>query len=1818
MTSSDNRLAEALRAALVDAANLRVRNKELADSLTEPVALVGMACRFPGGVTEPQDLWDLVVSGSDAVGEFPTDRYWDLDNLYDPDPAARGKSYTREGGFLYDADEFDARFFGISPREALAMDPQQRLLLEVSWEAIERAGIDPKSLKGTNTGVFTGLMYHDYTVRGLEVPAEVDGYLGTGGTGSVASGRVSYVLGLEGPAVTVDTACSSSLVALHHAVASVRSGESGLALAGGVTVMATPGTFVEFSYQRGLSPDGRCKSFAAAADGTGWGEGVGVLLVERLSDAERNGHEVLAVIRGSAVNQDGASNGLTAPNGPAQQRVIRQALANARVAASEVDVVEAHGTGTTLGDPIEAQALLATYGQDRPHDRPLWLGSIKSNIGHAQAAAGVAGVIKMVMALRGGVLPRTLHVDAPSPHVDWSSGSVALLTEQQPWPEVDRPRRAAVSSFGLGGTNAHVILEQAPARDSAPAVSTSPVDGSAVEESAVEDLDTRTATASAAAPLVAWVVSGRSREALAGQAARLTRFVNERAELHHVDIGPSLSARSRFEHRAVVLGRAREDLLAGLVAVAEGRSVAGVVEGVAGSGKTAFVFPGQGAQWLGMGRELYEAFPEFAVGFDAVVAELDAQLGCSLREVVWGDDDARLNRTLFTQAGLFAVEVALFGLLASWGVRPDYVAGHSVGELAAAHVSGVLSLEDAAVLVAARGRLMDALPAGGAMVAAQASEFEVAPLLTDEVGVAAINGPESVVVSGVETAVLEIAAKLRALGRHVKQLAVSHAFHSPLMEPMLAEFETIANGISYEQPEISIVSTLNGELADTGFRSSRHWVDHVRMPVRFGDAIRCLEQLGVTNFVEVGPASGLTSVVEQSTVSSEVACVSVLRKGHEEPRSALEAVAAIEVAGGAVDWNRVLRGQGRRVDLPTYAFQRQRYWLAGAQASTGDAAGLGLVSADHPLLGAVVELPGDEGWLFTGRLSLQSHPWLADHAVAGFVLLPGAAFVELALRAAEEAGCDGVRELTLSVPLVIPAAGSVTLQVRVGAIDDTGNRPITLWSRDDSQLALQTVHAQGLLSSQATTRTVETAPWPPADATSVDIDGLYDRLSDRGYDYGPTFQGLRAVWRRNDEIFVEAALPGLPDTAAENIGIHPALLDTTLHAVFASGLTQELVLPYAWSGVTLHGAGTGSVRARIATTGADSVSLEAADEAGRPVLSVESLISRPVSARELATVGSAANRDGLFRVEWTPVLVEPREVSTGFWRELERTDAVPDVVVYACPDGDDAESVHAAVAETLEVLQRWQVEARYHASTLLIVTRGAVAVDGEDITSLAGSAVWGLVRSAQMENPGRVVLVDCDSSIDPGRVLVTGEPQTAVRSGTTHAPRLTRVAKDPQTVDTLPEIGHVLITGGTGTLGAMVARHMVVKHGVRWLTLTSRRGMSAPGVEELVTELCRSGARVDVVACDVADRAAVDALIANIPADGPLAVIHAAGVLDDGVLGSLTRDRVEVVLKPKVDAALHLHEATIGRDVSAFVLFSSVAGVIGSPGQSNYAAANSFLDGLAAHRRANGSPAQSLAWGLWAEASGITSHLGDTDAVRMSRIGMAPMSSEYALNLLDRALLEGGNNLVAARFDSATLRMQAATVPPLLSGLLPTIGRSTHRESGAADLAQRIVGLGETERLELVVDVVCQQIATVLGHKDTSTIENDQKFQELGFDSLTAVEMTNRMKRVTGLPLPATLIFDYPTVESLAHHVMREISRNASNLRRGELVEFDRFERGLDSETMTPAVKFELVGKLEELVKNLTKDTIPGHAGGVTDFAEASAEDLFAFFDNSK
>ncbi|WP_051791385.1 type I polyketide synthase [Amycolatopsis jejuensis] len=1787
-------LAEHLLRELLDGARPRPVVPPRPEVVDEPIAIVGMGCRFPGGVASPEDLWRLVAEGREVISGFPVDRGWDLDALAGD---GRGNSVTGQGGFLDDVAGFDAEFFGVSPREALAMDPQQRLLLETSWEAVERAGISPAALRGTSTGVFIGTNGQDYANLVQNSPEDVEGHATTGLAASVVSGRISYTFGFEGPAVTVDTACSSSLVALHWAAQALRSGECSLALAGGVTVMSTATGFAGFSRQGGLAPDGRCKAFSDDADGTGWAEGAGVLVVERLSDAVRNGHEVLAVVRGSAVNQDGASNGLTAPNGPSQQRVIRQALAGAGLSASDVDAVEAHGTGTVLGDPIEAQAILATYGQDR--EIPLWLGGVKSNLGHTQAAAGVAGVIKMVMALRHGILPETLHVTEPSSRVDWSAGSVSLLTEQVSWPEVGRPRRAGVSSFGLSGTNAHVIVEQAP-----------PV--------ALDTVDS-------ADSVVPWLLSAKSAAALTAQIRQLTEFSELNPGIPAAGIGRGLATgRAVFDHRAVVLA-----------------GTSSVVRGLAAERSVAVVFSGQGGQRLGMGRELYEHFPAFADAFDAVAAGLDRDLDRPVREIMWGEDADLLDRTGYAQPALFAIEVALFRFLESLAVRVSRVAGHSIGEIAAAHVAGVLSLADACTLVSARARLMQALPAdAGAMVSVAATEAAVLPLLAGHettVSMAAVNGPESVVLAGTEDAVSAIARQLEEKGCKTKRLAVSHAFHSPLMEPMLADFADAIAGLSFAEPRIAVVSTVTGKVAGPGELSSPdYWVRQVRDPVRFADGVRTLIDEGVDTVLELGPGGVLAGLALDLVDPAGVTVVSALRRDRGEQAALLSALARMHVSGVGVDWTSLFAGAAGNVSLPTYPFQRSRYWLAPA-AEAGDAESVGLTPAGHPLLDGFVALAGDAGVVFTSRLSSRSHPWLADHVVQGSVLFPGTGFAELAIRAGDEAGCPRIEELTLESPLVLPDQGAVQVRVSVGAPTGTGSRAVLIHSRPagNSDASWQQ-HASGHLSCAAPAPAADDAVWPPAGAEPVQVTDCYADFAGLGFEYGPSFRGLQAMWRRDGELFAEVRLPeDVPE--AGTFGLHPALLDAALHPwlVRSSGQDRTGPVPFSWEGVSLHATGASALRVRLVPTGADTMSITITDPAGRPVATVESLISRRLSGTQLRAAGAAAG-DAVFGVDWTPLSTEvsapPGSVAVlgrdpfgvaGVLRAsgsvvsesagLTSMAEVPDVVL-ACLAGDPdrpVDSAHALSTGTLGLLQEWLATERFARSSLVFVTRGVTS--GED---LAASAAWGLVRTAQSEHPDRFGLIDLDPHGDLaalGTALTADEPQLAIREGGVSAARLVRKPPEPRPLGWDPG-GTVLITGGTGGLGRLLARHLVAGHDVRRLVLASRSGPAAPEAEKFVAELAELGADVSVVACDVADIDAVRALVGAIPAGHPLtAVVHTAGVLDDGVLGALTPGRVEDVLRAKVDSAWHLHEVTRELDLAAFVLYSSIAGVLGSPGQGNYAAANTFLDSLARHRKHEGLPAVSLAWGPWEQHTGMTANLSGADLARLERDGVAALPVEQGLALFDLAAGSAEPVVVPARLATASLRARRE-VPRLLQSLVPASRPEVART--AETVVQRAAGLSGGERARFVLEFVRTEVAAVLGHSSPASIGITRDFRDLGFDSLTSVELRNQLTTATGLRLPSTLVFDHPTPEAVATYLSARLPGDGARQPGPALEELARFEAALKADDSELAV---VAQRLEELAARLRRPA--GSEDGNSpapqgDIASASLDQLLGIIDD--
>ena len=1800
----------------------------------DPIVIVGMGCRFPGGVTSPAELWTLVTDGLDAIGDFPTRRGWMTENLYDPDPSATGKTYTHQGGFLYDADHFDPGFFGISPREATAMDPQQRLLLEIAWETVERSGITPASLRGERVGVFTGAIAQEYGSLSHRGNEDAEGYLVTGLTTSVASGRVAYTLGLEGPAITVDTACSSSLVALHLACQAIRQDECTMALAGGITVMATPAIFVEFSRQRGLAPDGRCKPFAAAADGTGFSEGGALVLLERLSDAQANGHHVFAVIRGSAVNQDGASNGLTAPNGPSQQRVIRKALANAGLTAADVDVVEAHGTGTTLGDPIEAQALLATYGTERPTDRPLWLGALKSNIGHTQAAAGIGGVIKMIQAMQHGVLPKTLHVDKPSPHVDWSSGAVKLLTERVEWPRNGHPRRAGVSSFGISGTNAHLILEDPPLT-SAP--------------------DT---PAPAADRVIPWVISGRTEQAVRDQAERLCEYVAADPSLNAVDVGYSLATtRTHHPHRAVVVAGGRDAFLTELRHLARGEVTAGVVEGVAGPpGKTVFVFPGQGSQWVGMAGELMAASPVFRAAIHACADALAPYVDWSLLDVLNASPQASpLDRVDVVQPSLFAVMVSLAELWRSYGIHPDAVVGHSQGEIAAAYVAGALSLHDAARITALRSKALTTIAGTGTMASIPLPAADVAVRLATHGGdlsIAAINGPTATVITGATHAVHELIEACSAEGIRARAIPVDYASHSPHIEAIRDQLLTELSEITPRPCETVFHSTVTATSLDTTTLTAEYWYENLRRPVRYQEAIHALHRNGHRLFLETSAHPVLTIPTQetldtaQETSNQRALCLGTLRRDEGGLPRFFTSLAHAHTHGATINWEPLFTGtQPHRIELPTYPFQRKPYWLA--PAAFVDVSTMGLAATGHPLLGATVPL-ADGGRMFTGSLSIKTHPWLADHAVMDTVLLPGTAFVELALHAAVNSGCDHVDDLTIEAPLVLPDEGDVHLQVRVEAQDEEGRHALTVHSRlagsDDPQGWIR--HARAVLVAQGEPGEPadDAAAWPPAGATPLDVGGLYDDLAGIGLRYGPAFQGLRAAWQDGDALLAEVSLEDSPAGVGE-FCLHPALLDASLHSLaFAADRAPDdsrVRLPFAWGGVSLYGRGARVLRVRLTPIGQDEISLQVADESGRPVAAIASLALRPIDPTQL-TSARAGQRDPLYQLEWTSLAATARATATGRWAVLGDaglTDALRaagvDAHAYAEVTLDDvasmdsAERVHAVTRQVLGLVQAFLADADSDDAQLLVATRAAVPEPGTgpetgpetgDVVDLAVAAVWGLVRSAQSENPERLVLVDHDGVPESYEALVTalasGESQLAVRDGRVRVPRLARVATgQPSTTTRFDAAGTVLITGGTGTLGALVAEHLITQHGVRRLLLTSRRGPAADDAGELATRLHGLGADVTITACDTADSTALADTLAAIPAEHPLtAVVHAAGVLDDATFPALTPDRLDTVMRPKVDAGWHLHQLTRDMDLAAFVLFSSVAGTIGSPGQANYAAANAYLDALAHHRRAHGLPATSLAWGLWADTSVMTAGLGQADVARLSRSGVTPMPAEQALTLLDAALATDRPALVTARLNLPMLQQRAAsgTLPTILRGLVPVAARRAGT-GGGEGLRQRLVSLSAAEQHALVLETVRRHIAAVLGHDTSEVIDPDRPFQEYGFDSLTAVEFRNRLAATTGQRLPATLVFDYPTATALAGYLRDKLVPD--DAQPAVLTELEKLESTLLTMPSEDAVRAQVTTRLRVLMAKWSEAEQATGSTVEDRIRSATTEEMFEFID---
>ncbi|KUJ41253.1 polyketide synthase [Streptomyces albus subsp. albus] len=1653
--ANEAKLREYLKKVTTDLDEAYRRLQGIEDQAREPIAIVAMSCRFPGGIRTPEELWRLLAAGGDAATRFPADRGWDLRNLFDSDPDTPDTTYTREGGFLDDATRFDPAFFGISPREALAMDPQQRLLLETSWEAFERAGIDPAALRGSRTGVFAGINASDYLRVALDAEEDFGGHLGTGNSASVLSGRVSYVFGLEGPAVTVDTACSASLVALHLAVQALRQGECSLALVGGVHVMSTPGLFIEFSRQRGLSRDGRCKAFSADADGFGPAEGVGVLLVERLSDARKNGHPVLAVVRGSAVNQDGASNGLTAPNGPSQQRVIRQALANARLSGDQVDVVEAHGTGTTLGDPIEAQALLATYGQDRPADQPLLLGSVKSNLGHTQGAAGIAGVMKLVLAMRHGVVPESLHIAEPSPHIDWAAGSVALVREATAWPETDHPRRAGVSAFGFSGTNAHAVIEQAPA------VAAPPGHQAGGEPEAAPE------PAPQASGVLPWVLSGKGEAALRAQARKLLERLRADAGARPVDVGYSLAVtRSALERRAVVAGESRDALLTGLEALADGAMAPGVVQGSAVSGQVAFVFPGQGSQWVGMAVGLLDTSPVFAARIDECAAALEEFCDWSLADVLRGSEGApSLERVDVVQPVLFAVMVSLAELWRSLGVRADAVVGHSQGEIAAACVAGILSLNDAARVVALRSQAIGRVLAGkGGMVSVALQVAEVRERIAawgeERISVAAVNGPSSVVVSGEPRALNELIASCEADEVRARKVPVDYASHSAQVELLRDELLELLAPIAPRQAEVPFLSTVTGEWVKGPELDAEYWFTNLRHTVELDGAVRRLLDEGFGAFIESSAHPVLTMGVQETAEDAgrEAAAIGSLRRDEGGLDRFWLSVGEAWTRGVSVDWDAVYGGTGaQRVELPTYAFQTERFWPEAAPARTAGAA-----QAD----------PVDTRFWET----VEREDWQA---------------------LAAELAVDGDQPLSA----VLPALSAWRKQARERSAVDSWRYRVT-WK----QLA----------------------------------DGPSARLS--------------GSW-----------------------------------LLVASEAEEERAMAVA-AALTERGA---EVRRLTVDT----------EETGREALA---------AALRAESAGDGAGFDG---------------------------------VLSLLPLDERRHPAHSALpfgaAAQLALIQALG-DARF-AAPLWVVTRGAVSTGRSDrLDSPEQALVWGLGRVAALEHLERWGgLVDLPGTLDERALdrlvgVLAGdgdEGQVAIRAAGVFGPRLVRAAlADAPAVRDWRPAGTTLVTGGTGTLGAQVARWLA-RNGAEHLLLASRRGLDAPGAGELRDELTALGARVTVAACDVADRKAVETLLADNTADRPLtAVVHTAAVIEDGVIEGLTPEQVDRVLRLKVDATRHLHELTRDLELSAFVLFSHFSAVFGAPGQGNQAPGNAYLHAFAERRRADGLPATTLSWGPWGDGATVDGAVGD----RMRRHGINEMAPEPAVTALRHALDRDETALTVIDMDwrRFTLAFTADRPRPLLHELPEArqVIEEMRAEAAAAStsgpaLAQRLAGLPETERERVLLELVRGAVAAVLGHADAETIEAGRAFKELGFDSLTAVELRNRLGAASGLKLPAALIFDHPTPAAVAAYLRAVVVPDEAATGAPVLEELDKLESALAGSAPDNVTRARITMRLQSLLAKWNEGPDTGPAGpvpaapaaatGATEVVEelrsASDDELFAF-----
>ncbi|WP_437512398.1 SDR family NAD(P)-dependent oxidoreductase [Sorangium sp. So ce1099] len=1727
---------ELLKRSLVTITELKSR----LGALDEPIAIVGMGCRFPAGANGPEALFRVLEQGVDAVRDITGVRW--APGIEQSAPATRWAALLDEP-----IDGLDASFFGMAPREAVELDPQQRLLLEVVWEALEDAGLPPDSLRGSRAGMFVGMCTQDYWEHVYERGAAAfDAYAKTGSMPSMAAGRISYLMGFNGPSVSIDTACSSSLVCVHLACKSLALRESDLAIAGGVNVILSPVTMLGLARLQALSPDGRCKTFDVSANGFVRGEGCGALVLKRLSDAERDGDRIWGVIRGSAVNQDGRSTGLTQPNVLAQQALLRDALKDAGLGPSDIGYVEAHGTGTSLGDPIEYEALREVLGARRADGSRCVLGSVKTNFGHLEAAAGIAGLMKAVLSLHHERIPRQLHFRALNPRISLEGTPFVVASEDVAWPRGERSRRAGVSSFGLSGTNAHVIVEEAPRRKVVPA---------AASAGEIER------------PVHVLALSGRSEGALEALRVRYVEQLRSQESEGVADLCYTAGAcRSHFEERLAVVGSTRSQLIERLEA-------GSAVRGKAEPRRIAFLFTGQGSQYAGMGRKLYATQPVYRAAVDRCAKVV---------EIPWEDEEA-LSRTEHTQAALFTVEYALTELWRSWGVEPEAVLGHSVGEYVAACVAGVMSVEEGLRLVVERGRLMAGLREAGAMASVQASVEEVLRELGEAPGVsvAADNGPTQVVLSGREAALRSACARLEARGLKTKALKVSHAFHSELMEPMLGELERAASQVQMSPPRSVLVSNVTGREAGEEVTVAAYWSRHTREAVRFAEGMRTLRERGVNTFVEIGPHPALLAMGLAEGLS-----VASLRRGRDDWDTIAEAAAKLYAAGVDIDWRGFDRPYSRRrVSAPTYAWQRQKYWIAARPGRAG------LVEPAHPLLGTKIAVAGARR-VFEATLDVAEQVQLAHHRVFDRPVLPAAAFVEIASAAVRDVlgtGAFRITGLAVQEPLVLPEPGALRVQVVVSEREEQGV-PVAVYSQPiDAPNERWATHATGWAKDDEA-----------ADPTPVDVSALRARCSEEigaaalaeapravGVTYGATFEALVALWRGEGEALARLRLPDSARVDAALYGLHPALLDAALQmfAWVIGAPAGALYLPFEIDDFALHTAGASVAWAHAERLGpADgnaeviSVRVRLFDDEGRLLAEVRrARFKRADAARfERATV---ATPDPLLQLTWREEKhPAPAQAEAGRWLVLTKGSALGREVAARLEgetigDASEIASSSVAVSGVVSVLgAEWEGEdagqgaeeltkatlaalqaliGRRESGRLCIVTARAQAVEEGEAVSAAGAALWGLGRVMREEHPELgCTLVDVGGAAEDASCVeaelraVDEEPERAWRGGRRYVSRLVKVARGPSEGESGAPEGTVLVTGGLGALGLEVSKWLVREGRAKHLVLMGR---SAPGAEaeSAIGWMREAGATVDVAQGDVGDAESLGRVLSRIPEERALrGVVHAAGVLQDGVVSEVGAEDVARVFSPKVRGGWNLHEQTKGKKLDFFVVFSSVSSLLGPAGQGSYAAANGFLDGLAHARKAAGLPGLSVNWGAWGE-SGMASRLEASQKARLAEQGFGFLSTAEALSLLGEALSRPEAQLAAVRFDAKALAQRGARLGAKWREL---VSPSAPQGQGAA-LAERVAHLPAEARAQDVETWVRGHIARVLGLPPAWKEDAEKPLQELGFDSLMAVELRNRLVSELGQALPTTLVYDYPTVRQLTAHLVERLAARAPRKR---------------------------------------------------------------------